>query len=94
MNDEKLLAVCQRMQRTEGKQDLLSLHSNGELIEIIEGLIDTIDALEEKHNKLIAELEGLRKHIFNAGTIVNPDMQYFIHSDDVKALIDKYKGGE
>lgn len=94
MNDEKLLAVCQRMQRTEGKQDLLSFHSNGELIEIIEGLIDTIDALKEKHNKLIAELGALKEHRFNAGTILKENMQYFIHSDDVKALIDKYKGGE
>lgn len=86
MNDEKLLAVCQRMQRTEGKQDLLSLHSNGELIEIIEGLIDTIDALEEKHNKLIAELEGLQRYDICNGK--------YIFYADIEALIDKCKGGE
>lgn len=90
MNDEKLLAVCQRMQRTEGKQDLLSLHSNGELIEIIEGLIDTIDALEEKHNKLIAELESLKP---DSDCERMWDIPMF-RGDDLKALIDKYKGGE
>lgn len=77
------------------KSEIEGTYLNGELQGgLINELEEELHETKQKLESLIAELEGLRKHIFNAGTIVNPDMQYFIHSDDVKALIDKYKGGE
>ena len=85
--NEELLKVCKRMQRDIAHTHLLSLQSKAELIEIIDGLINSVDALEEKHTKLIAELEGLHSYDGVYGSRA-------VDLIEIESLIDKYKGGE
>jgi len=52
------------------------------------------ECLEQKLENLIAELEGLEMHTFNSGLLFDSNMKKFVNYDELKALIDKYKGGE
>jgi len=50
--------------------------------------------VNQQLESLIAELEGLEMHTFNSGLLFDSNMKKFVNYDELKALIDKYKGGE
>jgi hypothetical protein len=77
------------------KSEIEGTYPSGELQgDLINELEEELREAKQKLGSLITELERLDERRFNAGTIVNVDLQYFISSGDIKALIDKYKGGE